>query len=88
MLARDAAAAARFLAKQPGIDPRRVGLAGQSQAGWIPPLAAAREPAIRFLLMFSGPAVTADENDLFQDARRRGRAPRDPLSDEEIDKRC
>ena len=33
VLARDAQAAARFLARQPGIDPRRVGLSGQSQAG-------------------------------------------------------
>jgi uncharacterized protein len=66
VLARDAAAAARFVGRQPGIDSRRVGLAGQSQAGWIAPLAASRERAIRFLVVFSGPAVSADENDLFQ----------------------
>ena len=54
-LARDAAAAARFLAAQPEIDAKRVGLTGHSQAGWIDPLAASREPAIRFLLIFSGP---------------------------------
>ena len=30
------------------------------------PLAASRERAIRFLVVFSGPAVTADENDLYQ----------------------
>ena len=72
VLARDAAAAARFLARQPGIDPRRVGIAGQSQAGWIVPLAATREHAIRFLVLFSGPAVTADENDLFQNLTGEG----------------
>ena len=71
-LARDAQAAARFLAAQPEIDPRRVGLTGHSQAGWIDPLAASREPAIRFLIVFSGPAVTADENDLFQDLAGQG----------------
>ena len=75
VLARDAAAAARFLARQPGIDPRRVGLAGQSQAGWIAPLAAIRERAIRFLVLFSGPAVTADENDLFQTLAGEGEHP-------------
>ena len=55
ILARDAAAAARFLRSQPEIDPARVGLAGHSQAGWIMPLAGSREPAIRFLVVFSGP---------------------------------
>jgi dienelactone hydrolase len=66
VLARDAAAAARFVAAQPEVDPARVGLAGHSQAGWIMPLAATRERAIRFLVSFSGPSVTADEVDLFQ----------------------
>ncbi len=46
-----------------------------SQAGWIAPLAAVREPAIRFLLLFSGPAVTADENDLYQDLAGEGERP-------------
>jgi uncharacterized protein len=83
-LARDAGAAARFLAGQPGIDPARVGLAGHSQTGWIMPLAASREPAIRFLVVFSGPAVTADENDLYQTLTGQGERPQE-LSDEEID---
>ncbi len=85
-LARDAAAAARFLAGRPGIDPARVGLAGHSQAGWIMPLAAMREPAVRFLLAFSGPAVTADENDLFQTLAGEGERPQ-RLSDAEVDAR-
>ena len=76
-LARDAAAAARFLAAQPEIDRTRVGLTGQSQAGWIAPLAAAREPAVRFLALFSGPAVTADENDIYQDLAGEGERPPD-----------
>jgi pimeloyl-ACP methyl ester carboxylesterase len=59
--ARDAAAAARFLVAQPEVDRARVGLAGSSQAGWIAPVAAAREPAIRFLALVSGPTVTAGE---------------------------
>src|SRR4051794_22827512 len=84
VLARDAAAAVRFLARQPEIDPTRVGLAGHSQAGWIMPLAASRDDAIRFLIVFSGPAVTADENDLYQDLAGQGEQPQE-LSDEEID---
>ena len=83
-LARDAQAAARFLASQPEIDSKRVGLTGHSQAGWIAPLAASRERAIRFLLLFSGPAVTADENDLYQDLAGQGdHLP--TLTDEQID---
>ncbi len=84
VLARDAAAAVRFLARQPEIDPARVGLAGHSQAGWIMPLAASREPAVRFLVVFSGPAVTADENDIYQHLTGQGEYPQ-PQSDEEID---
>src|SRR3954454_3514671 len=84
-LARDAAAAARFLATQPEIDRTRVGLAGQSQAGWIAPFAAAREPDARLLILFSGPAVTADENDLYQDLAGEGERPPKQLSEEAID---
>ncbi len=83
-LARDAAAAARFLAAQPEIDRARVGLTGHSQAGWIAPLAAAREPAIRFLALFSGPAVTADENDVYQDLAGAGNRP-PQMSEDAID---
>jgi uncharacterized protein len=84
VLARDAAAAVRFLATQPGVDAARVGLAGHSQAGWIAPLAASREPAIHFLVLFAGPTVTADENDLYQDLTGEGETPQ-RLTDEEVD---
>jgi uncharacterized protein len=83
-LARDAAAAARFLATQPEIDPARVGLAGHSQAGWIMPLAGSRESAIHFLVIFSGPAVTADENDLYQTLAGEGDRPQS-LTDADLD---
>ena len=85
-LARDAAAAARFLARRAEVDPARVGLAGHSQAGWIMPLAATREPAIRFLVTFSGPAVSADENDLYQTLAGEGEQPQ-RLTDAAIDAR-
>lgn len=66
VLAADAVAAVRFLRRQPEIDPARVGLAGHSQAGWVMPLAALREPSIRFLLALSAPTVTTGEVDRFQ----------------------
>ena len=75
VLARDASAAVRFLAQQPGIDRSRIGLAGHSQAGWIMPLAASRTRAVRFLVVFSGPAVTADETDLYQTLTGQGDRP-------------
>jgi uncharacterized protein len=84
VLARDAEAAVRFLAAQPEVDPARVGLAGHSQAGWIVPRAAAREPKVRFAVLFAGPAVTADENDRYQDLTGQGERPQE-LSDEAID---
>jgi uncharacterized protein len=84
VLARDAQAAVRFLAAQSEIDPRRIGLAGHSQAGWIIPLAASREPAIRFAVVFSGPAVTAWENDTYQHLAGQGDVPQQ-LSDAEVD---
>jgi pimeloyl-ACP methyl ester carboxylesterase len=62
-LARDAEAAVRFLAAQPGIDRTRVGLVGHSQGGWIAPLAATREPAVRFVVAFAGPSLSQRETD-------------------------
>jgi dienelactone hydrolase len=86
VLARDAEAAVRFLASRPEIDSDRIGLAGHSQAGWVIPLAASRDPAIRFTVIFAGPAVTADENDNYQNLTGQGEtAP--TLSEDEIDAR-
>jgi dienelactone hydrolase len=85
-LARDAEAAVRFLRTRPEIDHDRIGLAGHSQAGWIIPLAASRAPAIRFAVIFSGPAVTADENDHYQTLTGEGETL-STLSEQEIDAR-
>lgn len=57
-LAQDAAAAHRWLAAQPEIDPARVGYLGASQAGWIMPLAA-EETGAAFLIAAGGPTVSA-----------------------------
>lgn len=58
-LASDAEHAIRWLARQPGIDSKRLGLIGGSQAGWIMPLAASREPLIRFLFIGEGVPLPA-----------------------------
>src|SRR4051794_16564675 len=65
--AADAVAAVRFLAAQPEVDRARLGLAGTSQAGWVVPQAAVGEPAVRWVLLWSGPAVTQGESDLWGD---------------------
>jgi uncharacterized protein len=65
VLARDAQREARFLAGLPQVDPKRVGLFGDSQAGWIVPLAAAREPSVHWAVLNSGPTATVGETDLW-----------------------
>jgi uncharacterized protein len=63
LLARDAQAEVRFVSTLPQVDPKRVGLFGDSQAGWISPLAASRAPAVHWLISNSGPTTTVGETD-------------------------
>ena len=84
VLARDAEAAARFLAAQPGVDDARVGLWGVSQGGWIMPLAASREPAIRFLVLLVSPLETPGENSVYQELTGAGAQP-PTMTPEQID---
>jgi pimeloyl-ACP methyl ester carboxylesterase len=58
LLAADMAAALKHLRTLPGIDARRVGLAGASQAGWIIPVALTLAPEAAFAVIFSGPTVS------------------------------
>jgi dienelactone hydrolase len=82
--ARDVAAQARFLAAQPEVDSGRVGVAGASQAGWIMPPAAVREPTIRFMIGLVSPTLTQGETDLWADLNDQGRTP-PTRSDEEME---
>jgi dienelactone hydrolase len=75
VLARDAEADARFLAGLPQVDSARAGLLGDSQAGWIMPLAAAREPAVRWLVALAGPTTTAAETDLWGELAGKSQSP-------------
>jgi hypothetical protein len=65
VLAQDALAAATWLATRPEIDPRRVGLWGISQGGWITPLVASLADGLAFVINSSGPAVSLRRQDLF-----------------------
>jgi len=57
----DALAAVEFLKSQPGIDPRRIGLAGHSEGGLIAPIAAARSRDVAFLVLMAGTGTTGEQ---------------------------
>lgn len=48
------------------IDPRRIGLIGQSQGTWIIAKVAARDPAIAFLVNISGSGISAAEQETYR----------------------
>lgn len=66
LLADDASAAANALLAHLPARHGPVGLLGFSQAGWVIPLAAGKNSAVRFMVLFSGPVVTAREQLRFQ----------------------
>jgi pimeloyl-ACP methyl ester carboxylesterase len=57
-LASDAAAGVARLKKFSQIDPDRIGIMGNSQGGWVGPLAAAQSNDVSFMMMWSGPTVS------------------------------
>jgi dipeptidyl aminopeptidase/acylaminoacyl peptidase len=66
-LASDIVAAVRFLKRRPEIDPRRIGLAGGSQAGWILPIAARELGDVPFMVLLSGPVCSVGLEMYFSD---------------------
>jgi dienelactone hydrolase len=76
VLARDAQAEARYLATLPQIDRSRIGVLGDSQAGWIIALAAAREPLFHWAVPLVGPTATVDETDAWGELAGQGQAPK------------
>lgn len=72
VLARDAQAEARYLASLPEIDDARIGVLGDSQAGWIIALAAARERLFHWAVPLVGPTVTVDETDAWGELAGKG----------------
>jgi len=65
LLADDAIAAIQALKHDPRIDPKRIGVWGLSQGGWLASLAASRSPDVRFAVAISAPVVRADEQMMF-----------------------
>ncbi len=65
LLAADAIAGVRMLAKRPDIDTNRIGIWGISQAGWIIPIVGARAPELDFAIIVSGPLTTLSEENYF-----------------------
>jgi dipeptidyl aminopeptidase/acylaminoacyl peptidase len=86
-LSDDALACVTTLKARKDIDGRRIGLGGNSQAGWIIPLAASKSKDVAFLVITSGPAVTVGEE--MEYSRLAGEDPGSiqGLSDTEIDRR-
>ena len=86
-LSDDALACVAALKARKDIDARRIGLGGNSQAGWIIPLAASKSKDVSFLVITSGPAVTVGEE--MEYSRLAGEDPGSiqGLSDAEIDRR-
>lgn len=84
-LATNVIASVRALEQIGDIDPLQIGAYGYSQGGWVVMNAAAREPALKFMVSGVGPAVSLGEEDAYSnftgddDCRPSGR------SDEELD---
>jgi len=64
-LAGDAIAGVDFLRREPGVDPRRIGVHGHSQGGTIAPMVAARSPGIAFLVASSASGVPTDSTEIY-----------------------
>ncbi|HZE89126.1 MAG TPA: alpha/beta hydrolase [Verrucomicrobiae bacterium] len=66
-LARDASRGMETLSKAAGMDAKRLGFAGGSQAGWIIPPALGMSRAASFAVILSGPTVTVGEENRYSD---------------------
>ncbi|HKO62422.1 MAG TPA: alpha/beta fold hydrolase [Pyrinomonadaceae bacterium] len=64
-LADDAVAAAKFLQARTDIAANQIGFWGQSQGGWIAPLAASRLPEAAFAVALSGGGLSPADTELF-----------------------
>jgi dienelactone hydrolase len=62
-LSDDVVAAVRWLKTRSNVDTSHIGAAGFSQGGWIAPLAASKEPSIRFVLVGYGLATPVAAQD-------------------------
>jgi dienelactone hydrolase len=64
-MARDYLASVAALRARPDVDPARVGVYGESEGGWIAPIAAAADPGVAFVVLVSSPVVPPREQAAF-----------------------
>ncbi len=64
-LADDALAAFELLKKEDGIDPKRIGVWGVSQAGWIASVMVSKTPELGFMIIISGGGASPRESEHF-----------------------
>ena len=62
-LSADAVAGVDWLTTRQDIDPRRIGLHGQSLGGWVAPLAASRSARVSFVIVEAAPSVSPAEHE-------------------------
>jgi hypothetical protein len=56
----DALACIAMLRERADIDPKRVGIAGHSEGGWVAPLAATKSKDVAFIVLLAGPAASGE----------------------------
>jgi len=87
LIASDVLAFVEFLKKHPLVDPKRVGLLGGSQAGWIIPVACDVQKDIPFSVIVSGPATSYGMEMYFSSLTGEGMRPGSTLSSDQIEQR-
>jgi dipeptidyl aminopeptidase/acylaminoacyl peptidase len=87
LLATDVLAGVAALKARKDVDPRRIGLLGFSQGGWVAPLAASRTSDVSFVITVSGPAVTVGEEIAYSLLAGADPGSEQGLSEQEIDER-
>jgi pimeloyl-ACP methyl ester carboxylesterase len=65
-VAGDVVAAVKMLRSRSDVDPKRVGIYGSSQGGWSAPIAAAKSPAIAFIVCAACPATDLNAQELIR----------------------
>lgn len=60
-MARDYLRSWEALREQPGVDPDRVGMYGESEGAWIAPIVGVLEPRVDFVILASAPVVSPRE---------------------------
>lgn len=65
-LAADVLAGVKYLKTRPDIDPKQIGLRGDSQGGWVVPFVAAQSTDISFLIVKSASGLNTWDNGLYE----------------------